>query len=176
MNSSKKINSKKTKRKTVNSANKTSELGRNLIKGIKKSSYSDIFREKLKYVSPDIGLSHNKDGSYSNFYKDGLKINPEEIDKAREERGLAKPEVNTTEKSGASGEYQGSYHGNPELKSEPAPKKPSNNETSTQKTGKSGKGHKGHKGGKKHHVVQFPSQMTQAQTAKAERAVEEEVA
>ena len=82
MNSSKKINSKKTKRKTVNSANKTSELGRNLIKGIKKSSYSDIFREKLKYVSPDIGLSHNKDGSYSNFYKDGLKINPEEIDKS----------------------------------------------------------------------------------------------
>ncbi len=100
--------------------------------------------------------------------------NPEEIDKAREERGLAKPEVNTTEKSGASGEYQGSYHGNPELKSEPAPKKPSNNETSTQKTGKSGKGHKGHKGGKKHHVVQFPSQMTQTQ--QTEQSTEDEAA
>ena len=56
----------------------TFDLGRGLKK--EKSSYSNIFKEKLKYVSTDIGLSQNKSGSYSNFYKDGIKLNTEDFD------------------------------------------------------------------------------------------------
>ena len=90
--------------------------------------------------------------------------NPEEIDKAREERGLTRPEANAKEKANASGAYQGSYHGNPALegsrKSSNTESKDSTEQVSTKKTGKSGKGHKG---GRRHHIVQFPSQMTQTE-------------
>lgn len=105
--------------------------------------------------------------------------NPEEIDKAREERGLPKPQADSNEKAGAAGGYQGNYHGNPATKGTPKPSASTSTEpqeTTTKKTGKSGKGHKGHKGhkGGKKHVVQFPSQMTQAQ--QTEQTAEEEAA
>ncbi len=105
--------------------------------------------------------------------------NPEEIEKAREERGLTKPEADAKEKANASGAYQGSYHGNPAL--EGSSKKTSSTgtttnstekpqQTTTNNTTKSGKSHKGHKGGKRHHIVQFPSQMTQAEEIQEEVA------
>ena len=44
-----------------------------------KPSYSDLFKDKLKYVYTDIGLSSGSDGSYLNLYKNsGLKIYSEE--------------------------------------------------------------------------------------------------
>ena len=44
-----------------------------------KPSYSEIFKDKLKYVYTDIGLSSGSDGSYLNLYKNsGLKIYSEE--------------------------------------------------------------------------------------------------
>ena len=66
--------------------------------------------------------------------------NPEEIDKAREERGLKRPEADAKEKANAAGAYQGSYHGT----------------QGTQKPGKSGK---------KHHVVRFPETAQTTETA-----------
>ena len=71
--------------------------------------------------------------------------NPEEIEQAREERGLTKPTADAKEKANAAGAYQGSYHGLPE----------------TQKSGKSGKKH--------HHVVRFP-EAPQTQEVKEEQA------
>ena len=71
--------------------------------------------------------------------------NPEQIEKAREERGLTKPEADAKEKANAAGSYQGSYHGLPE----------------TQKSGKSNKKH--------HHIVRFPEN-TQNQEVKEEQA------
>ncbi len=49
--------------------------------------------------------------------------NPEEIDKAREERGLPKPQKDEKERANAAGSYQGSYHGLPELENQNAGKK-----------------------------------------------------
>lgn len=71
--------------------------------------------------------------------------NPEEINKAREERGLARPTADAKEKANASGAYQGSYHGLP----------------GSQKSGKSGK---------HHHIVRFP-EAAQTQDAKQEEKV-----
>ena len=68
--------------------------------------------------------------------------NPEEIQKAREERGLARPEADKKEIANAAGEYQGSYHGLPTLN----PKKPS----------------------KKHHIVRtLPQQEVKTEEKKA---------
>ena len=68
--------------------------------------------------------------------------NPEQINKAREERGLTRPEADAKEKANAAGAYQGSYHGPQQ----------------TQKSGKSGK---------KHHIVRTP-EMPQTQEVKKE--------
>ena len=44
-----------------------------------KPSYSEIFKDKLKYVYTDTGLSSGSDGSYLNLYKNsGIKIYSEE--------------------------------------------------------------------------------------------------
>ena len=72
----KKSKTSKTIKKNKNKI--TFDLGKGLKK--EKSSYSNIFKEKLKYVSTDIGLSQNKNGSYSNLYKDGIKMNTEDFD------------------------------------------------------------------------------------------------
>lgn len=69
--------------------------------------------------------------------------NPEEIDKAREERGLTKPTADAKEKANASGAYQGSYHGIPE----------------NQKTGK-----------KHHHIVRFPEPAQTKEVKEDEKA------
>ena len=72
----KKSKTSKTIKKKKNKI--TFDLGRGLKK--EKSSYSNIFKEKLKYVSTDIGLSQNTNGSYSHLYKDGIKMNTEDFD------------------------------------------------------------------------------------------------
>ncbi len=67
--------------------------------------------------------------------------NPEEIQKAREERGLTRPEADKKEKANAAGEYQGSYHGLPASSSK--------------------------KSGKKHHIVRNLPQQEENKEAKA---------
>ncbi len=96
--------------------------------------------------------------------------NPEEIDKAREERGLPKPTADLKEKNNAASGYQGSYKGNPELdaamgtkrgqKSEKSEK--SEKTDSTDRPAKTGKSGKSKKKGKKHIMRDF-SELAQAQ-------------
>ena len=95
--------------------------------------------------------------------------NPEEIDKAREERGLPKPKADLKEKANAAGGYQGSYKGNAELDAATGSKRGKKSEK-TQKseapaqptrTGKS------KKKGKKHVMRDF-SELAQAQQQKQE--------
>lgn len=90
--------------------------------------------------------------------------NPEEIDKAREERGLPKPKADAKERANAAGGYQGSYKGNAELDAATGSKRGKKSEK-TQKseapaqptrTGKS------KKKGKKHVMRDF-SELAQAQ-------------
>ena len=84
MNSTKeKIPLNKTlKNKITNNSNLKIDSNRSVSKGKKKSTYSDLFKEKLKYVSPDIGLSKKFDSRYSILYKDGIKMNLDEIEKS----------------------------------------------------------------------------------------------
>lgn len=84
--------------------------------------------------------------------------NPEEIDKAREERGLAQPIADAKEKANASGAYQGSYHG---------PNK-SQKTTGTEAAEKTTKTGKSKKSGKKHKIVRFPEAQQTQQAEKAE--------
>ena len=95
--------------------------------------------------------------------------NPEEIDKAREERGLPKPKADLKERANAAGGYQGSYKGNAELDAATGSKRGKKSEK-TQKseapaqptrTGKS------KKKGKKHIMRDF-SELAQAQQQKQE--------
>ena len=84
MNSTKeKIPMNKTlKNKITNNSNLKIDSNRSVSKGKKKPTYSDLFKEKLKYVSPDIGLSKKFDSRYSILYKDGIKMNLDEIEKS----------------------------------------------------------------------------------------------
>lgn len=93
--------------------------------------------------------------------------NPEEIDKAREERGLAQPVADAKEKANAAGSYQGSYHGPNSSKSSK-----SNNTTSTEEVAKTTKT-KSKKGkGKKHKIVRMPEAQQAQQTKQAEQSEE----
>lgn len=93
--------------------------------------------------------------------------NPEEIDKAREERGLAQPVADAKEKANAAGAYQGSYHGPNSSKSSK-----SNNTTSTEEVAKTTKT-KSKKGkGKKHKIVRMPEAQQAQQTKQAEQSEE----
>lgn len=98
--------------------------------------------------------------------------NPEEIDKAREERGLPKPKADLKEKANAAGGYQGSYKGNAELDAAMGSKRGQKSEKSektesTEKTNKPGKMGKSKKKGKRHVMRDF-SELAQAQQQKHE--------
>lgn len=90
--------------------------------------------------------------------------NPEEIDKAREERGLPKPKADAKERANAAGGYQGSYKGNAELDAATGSKRGKKSEKTEKseapaqptRTGKS------KKKGKKHVMRDF-SELAQAQ-------------
>ena len=92
--------------------------------------------------------------------------NPEEIDKAREERGLAQPVADAKEKANASGAYQGSYHGSTSKSSE------TSSTEKTTKTNKSGKSGKPKKTGKKHKIVRFPEAQQTQNTQQAQDSEE----
>lgn len=95
--------------------------------------------------------------------------NPEEIDKAREERGLPKPKADLNERANAAGGYQGSYKGNAELDAATGSKRGKKSEKAQKseapaqptRTGKS------KKKGKKHIMRDF-SELAQAQQQKQE--------
>ena len=89
--------------------------------------------------------------------------NPEEIDKAREERGLSQPVADAKEKANASGAYQGSYHGSTSK---------SNNSKSTEKTTKPNKSGKPKKTGKRHKIVRFPETQQTQNTQQAQDSEE----
>ena len=90
--------------------------------------------------------------------------NPEEIDKAREERGLPKPKADAKERANAAGGYQGSYKGNAELDAATGSKRGKKSEK-TQKSeapAQPTKSGKSKKKGKKHVMRDF-SELAQAQ-------------
>ncbi len=90
--------------------------------------------------------------------------NPEEIDKAREERGLPKPKADAKERANAAGGYQGSYKGNAELDAATGSKRGKKSEK-TQKseaTAQPTRTGKSKKKGKKHVMRDF-SELAQAQ-------------
>ena len=87
--------------------------------------------------------------------------NPEEIDKAREERGLPKPTADLKEKNNATNGYQGSYKGIPELDSALGSKRGSKKEK-TESTNRPAKTGKSKKKGKKHIMRDF-SELAQTQ-------------
>lgn len=90
--------------------------------------------------------------------------NPEEIDKAREERGLPKPTADLKEKNNATNGYQGSYKGNPELDAALGSKRGSKTEKTekTDSTNRPAKTGKSKKKGKKHIMRDF-SELAQTQ-------------
>ena len=105
--------------------------------------------------------------------------NPEEIDKAREERGLAQPIADANERANAAGAYQGSYHG-PNSGNKTQKTSSSQNAEKTEKTEQAQQTSKPKKSGKKKkgkkHVVRFP-EAAQTETAKkAEKAEDKKVA
>ena len=107
MNSTKekKTINRSLKNKITNNSSLKVNSNRSVSKGKKKPTYSDLFKEKLKYVSPDIGLSKKLDSKYSNLYKDGIKMNLDEIEKSNSNMNSLKSSIilSSSEKNIANG-------------------------------------------------------------------------
>ena len=84
---------KSLKKTKENNSNLTIDSNRSISKGKKKPTYSDLFKEKLRYVSPDIGLSKKLDSKYSDLYKDGVKMNFDEIEKSNSNMNSLKSSI-----------------------------------------------------------------------------------
>ena len=96
---------KTLKNKITNNSTLKIDSNRSVSKGKKKPTYSDLFKEKLKYVSPDIGLSKKFDSRYSILYKDGIKMNLDEIEKSNSNVNSLKSSIiiSSSEKNIANG-------------------------------------------------------------------------